>query len=257
MTRATRFFNWSGGLQPGAPYDRLSPNLRLVRDFISNRFGGYQLGGFNRRPISNTNKWSAHAFGAAIDTSWAGRVGGPGQRFVEEHVLPFLVEYSAELGIQVVHHYAGWGAGPHAGANRWTSERGWYKASIGTGDWIHYETHPDMWHNQVPIEHRLKQQPIPSDLNIEFAPERCVWGLWPLFNSKRVLTEGASGDDVRYLQGVMKNKAGQFQIGTIDGWFGMKTAQAVRNVQRFFTPLAVDGVVGPQTWKVIDWLAGA
>lgn len=256
MTQATKFFNWSGGLQPGPPYTQLSPNLRLVREEVTRRFGGYQLGGYGVRPIAGSARWSPHAFGAAVDTSWATRVGGPGILWMQDYVLPFLVEFSAELGIQVVHHYGGWTGGPHAGANRWKAGTGWYRSPLQAGDWVHYEVHPDEWNNQVPIEQRLRAPTFPPGVQIPvFAPERGQWSLWPL-GPKPVLRLGATGDAVRYLQGVMRLKAGQTQIGTVDGVFGNKTLSGVLNVQRFFTPDSVDGTVGPKTWSAIDYLAG-
>ena len=37
---------------------------------------------------------------------------------------------------------------------------------------------------------------------------------------------------------------------TIDGNFGPRTEEAVKNVQRFFK-ITVDGIVGPQTWRTL------
>ena len=39
-----------------------------------------------------------------------------------------------------------------------------------------------------------------------------------------------------------------------DGIFGAKTEDGVVDVQRFFH-LTVDGIVGPQTWGLIDLVA--
>jgi peptidoglycan hydrolase-like protein with peptidoglycan-binding domain len=52
-------------------------------------------------------------------------------------------------------------------------------------------------------------------------------------------------------QHIMATKAGQpIQA---DGQFGVRTREAVENVQRFFR-LTVNGTVDGPTWAVLDWL---
>ena len=60
------------------------------------------------------------------------------------------------------------------------------------------------------------------------------------------------GEAVRYLQGVMLHKAGG-RI-TVDGHYGPVTAARVEDLQRQFGR-EVDGLVGPVTWQIIDFLA--
>lgn len=86
-----------------------------------------------------------------------------------------------------------------------------------------------------------------------FNPAAGQFSLYPLA-AKPAVKLGDSGDTVKYLQGVLKIKAGQ-DVGPIDGKFGPKTEAAVKNLQAFFG-LTVDGWVGAQTWKVVDYLAG-
>lgn len=96
---------------------------------------------------------------------------------------------------------------------------------------------------------------VPPDANVPwppFDPKNCQFGLWPLNEHKPVLRQGSTGDSVMYLQGVIYHKAGG-DIG-IDGQFGPQTARRVRDVQRLFK-LQVDGICGPATWGVIDWLS--
>ena len=88
-----------------------------------------------------------------------------------------------------------------------------------------------------------------------FAPEWGLWGLYPLDKSKVQISVGSKGDIVKYAQGVMRLKADQMKC-TIDGDFGPVTAEGVRNVQRFFRPAKVDGVIDAETWDAIDFLAG-
>ena len=69
--------------------------------------------------------------------------------------------------------------------------------------------------------------------------------------SEPVLKAGSTGLPVRRLQSRMS--AVGFDTGGVDGRFGAKTEAAVRKLQQDFN-LSVDGVVGPQTWKVVDAL---
>lgn len=62
--------------------------------------------------------------------------------------------------------------------------------------------------------------------------------------SNYVLYEGAKGQDVRELQGRLSFLG--YYFGQVDGDFGPKTRQAVRNFQYAFG-MKVDGVAGPKT----------
>jgi murein DD-endopeptidase MepM/ murein hydrolase activator NlpD len=62
------------------------------------------------------------------------------------------------------------------------------------------------------------------------------------------LRRGDQGDDVRILQRALEELL--FNVGAIDGDFGAKTENAVREFQ-FAANLVVDGVVGPLTWASI------
>jgi peptidoglycan hydrolase-like protein with peptidoglycan-binding domain len=66
-----------------------------------------------------------------------------------------------------------------------------------------------------------------------------------------VLRLGSSGLPVRRLQSRMT--AVGFDIGGVDGRFSQKTESAVKDLQQR-AHLAVDGVVGPKTWAVVDAL---
>jgi peptidoglycan hydrolase-like protein with peptidoglycan-binding domain len=69
--------------------------------------------------------------------------------------------------------------------------------------------------------------------------------------SEPVLRTGSTGLPVRRAQKRMSLVG--FDVGGVDGRYGSKTEAAVRKLQQQFQ-LAVDGVVGPQTWAVIDAL---
>jgi peptidoglycan hydrolase-like protein with peptidoglycan-binding domain len=67
--------------------------------------------------------------------------------------------------------------------------------------------------------------------------------------SEPVLRRGSTGLPVRRLQSRMG--AVDFEVGGVDGRFGAKTEAAVRELQQR-AGLAVDGVVGPKTWAVVN-----
>lgn len=95
---------------------------------------------------------------------------------------------------------------------------------------------------------------ISTPTSLPFDPANGQWGKYPTL-VKPDQKNGARNDYVKYLQGVLKRKAGQSTI-TVDGYFGDQTETAVKNLQKFLG-LTVDGWVGSQTWKSIDWLANA
>ena len=69
--------------------------------------------------------------------------------------------------------------------------------------------------------------------------------------SHPILSVGSAGLPVRRLQSRMS--AVGFDTGGVDGRFGAKTQVAVKKLQQDFA-LTIDGVVGLQTWQVVDAL---
>ncbi|MFB2877053.1 peptidoglycan-binding domain-containing protein [Floridanema aerugineum] len=71
------------------------------------------------------------------------------------------------------------------------------------------------------------------------------------FRSLSVLRRGSTGEDVSLLQQRLNATRNIPGVGlpalVVDGIFGVNTERAVRRFQEVFT-LAIDGVVGPQTW---------
>jgi peptidoglycan hydrolase-like protein with peptidoglycan-binding domain len=69
--------------------------------------------------------------------------------------------------------------------------------------------------------------------------------------SEPVLRIGSTGLPVRRAQKRMSLVG--FDVGGVDGRHGAKTESAVKDLQQRFQ-VTVDGVVGPQTWAIIDAL---
>lgn len=256
-----QFYNWQGGLQPGAPYTRLSPNLDAVCDEIGKLFGGYSLGGFYVRQVRGGGAWSSHAFGSARD--W--RIEDAGMRSL---AMAWLIQHYEKLGIQAIHDYFGcriWRANRYPDQPAETWWRAQTPKSTGMGQswalYLHIETDPGNWGNSVPVPNREGFKETPDPTLPAFVPECGIWGLWPFDESKPTLREvdGLTpipeniSEATRYLQGVLVRKASQ--TIRIDGDFGPMTAAAVNRLQSWFK-LTVDEVVGPKTWALIDSLAG-
>jgi len=70
--------------------------------------------------------------------------------------------------------------------------------------------------------------------------------------SHPTLRRGSRGPAVMELQRKLNGVSGAGLV--VDGDFGPRTEQAVRNFQAFFQ-LGVDGIVGPKTWGMVDYCA--
>lgn len=214
-----KFESWQSGRQPGAPFTKCSPNLQLIMEYVSERWGLTNLGCYGKRPIRGGTTWSSHAFGAAQDMSYRE---GPDRDVIVNEVIPFLVHNAAALGIQRVHDYI---------AKRyWQVGKGWIGRPPGfVNDHLHVEVNSETWHWDTPIEERLKNAPKPE------------WVTCRL---------GDKGDNVRQVQEALraagyKNSSGKKPI-VVDGDFGATTDKRVRQYQKDHG-LIVDGIVGPQT----------
>jgi len=69
---------------------------------------------------------------------------------------------------------------------------------------------------------------------------------------KPLLRRGSRGPAVMELQRKLNGVSGAGLV--VDGDFGPRTEQAVRNFQAFFK-LGTDGIVGPKTWGMLDYCA--
>ncbi len=143
----TDYYNW----QKATPLDKqrfksASPNLVALNDYLVKRFGGTNLGIYNRREVRSGGAPSSHSFGAALDYRYDSR------NEATKHILPWLVKNSKELGIQVIQDYVGcaiWS--PHKGW-RIVGKDGEFGQSWAT--WFHIETTKTDWKNGARIESR-------------------------------------------------------------------------------------------------------
>lgn len=71
--------------------------------------------------------------------------------------------------------------------------------------------------------------------------------------TSRNLAEGSVGNDVKFFQRILNEVAGQGL--TVDGHYGAKTTQAVKNWQTVFGLSSVDGQMGPRTQRSLIEIA--
>jgi hypothetical protein len=246
----TEFHDWQRHSPLIDPrFDEASPNLLAIGDELAKRWGMTDLGTFGKRPVRGGTLPSSHSYGAATDR----RYYALGRARAVSEVLPFLIDLSAELGVQAIHDYLTariWRAGRTA--NRGDAHGLWWKSqpinpATGMGQswavYFHIETTPTKWGDVTPIPNRLTVTIPPP------APIPNPGG--PFMHA--TIRKGSISADVFAAQVILRHRAGQSQV-VCDGVFSTATEQAVRNVQAF-TGQTVDGIVGPKTWAVLDLLA--
>ena len=253
VTVETEFYNWQHHTPaPDTRYAKTSPNLEALGDELAKRFQFTGSGGYVLRPVRGGTEWSSHAFGSATDRFYALAA----RAFVLSTVFPWLILNSAEFHLQAIHDYYGsriWRAGRTG--NTGDALGAWWKAqpsnpSNGMGQsWAHYlhlETTRTGWGDSLPIPNRIGGTPPPKPVPIPTPGGPFVHA---------TIRRGDVNADVFSAQVILRHRAGQ--VGVVcDGQFGAQTETAVRNVQAF-TGSTVDGVVGPQTWGVLDFLANS
>jgi peptidoglycan hydrolase-like protein with peptidoglycan-binding domain len=99
-------------------------------------------------------------------------------------------------------------------------------------------------------EAATKQFQQQAGLPVTGIVDEATWTALPTGFPMPVLSQGSRGDAVRSLQAVLTNGAfGLWEVTPqgVDGDFGSNTAASVRAFQQW-ARIAVDGVVGQQTW---------
>lgn len=91
-----------------------------------------------------------------------------------------------------------------------------------------------------------------------FNPSQQKWGYGPTLSKPQIGAFSSENYLCGYLRGVLRFKSGQTAVSVAANngpWtFDLNVYNGVVNVQTFWG-LYVDGLVGPQTWGVIDYLA--
>lgn len=246
--------NWQRAGDPGPPYTRFSPNLRLILAALIAMFGGIQNGGYNPRPVRGGSSWSSHAFGAALDWRYGE---GPIARQIGILAINWLIRWHRLLGVQVIHDYYGsrvW----YADSRGWVSQRaGSHGGAMGTtwAVWLHIETTPSAWANTTPLNDRgvpkpgdtgtVPQQPSTEPTTTPSAKETTVF----IITALPTLRRGAVGRHVEIIQALLRSLG--WSTLAVDGTFGPLTESAVRSYQTS-NRLTVDGIVGTaQTWPAL------
>lgn len=267
MTIQTEFYNYqrnSSNLDWDAPpYESCNPAPQSMRRYLENRWGLMYLGCHGDRPIVGGTSQSTHGFGAAIDMRYENP--GPGLNIADTEIIPWLISTSKQTGLQAIHHYRRslvWR--PPGTSGRPSDGDGWKVQSPGTqmgqtwALWLHLEFLPSALSDGRDIEEKLGQQypikPPPPEPPVIVNPPVTDPNLNPdkeitLDINISTVRRGSSGNDVKRCQAIMLNLFGQ-EVGPVDGQFGPKTDQCVRNIQAFFG-MTVDGIVGPKTWTVL------
>lgn len=160
MTIAESFFDYQHYRPAGGRFDRCSPGLTLLRETLSLRWSMTNLGCYGVRPIRLGTLPSTHSYGAALDISYRDL----GRARMLEEVLPYLIGWSQEWGIQAIHDYIGsriWRAGRTADLDDactlwWRAQK---PAHNGMGEawatYLHIEVHPAMWADASSESERL------------------------------------------------------------------------------------------------------
>lgn len=151
MINKTDYYNWQNStkLDRARFGGKASPNIMAIKEHVMKRFGGRNLGVVNKRKVRGGTSLSSHYFGAAWDWRYDNRKKG-----IE--AIEYLIQYSQELGVQMIVDYVG--------GRIWSSSRAaWKKAkpsSTGMGQawasWIHVETTKTQWGNSTPVADRIR-----------------------------------------------------------------------------------------------------
>lgn len=265
-------FNWQrSGLQPGAPFDRLSPNLQLVLNQLRRELGGVQNGGYNVRSVRGGKSWSDHAFGAAFD--W--RYGD--DRAAGIRALGWLIDNHEALGVHVIHDYVG--------CRVWYCHRDWVAQTKGSHSgmmgtswacWLHVGTNRERWSDSRPLAERglgrLSSQGAQGAASTSGGSSGAATttsakatpgtvttsekeATVAIISALPSLARGEKGRHVEILQGILLaigwNGEGAAERIDIDGTFGPQTERIVREFQTA-NGLTVDGKVGiGETWPAL------
>jgi hypothetical protein len=262
MTIQRSFFNWgSSGLNYNIwPYETCSPNLVQLLLFLQGQCGGYSLGCEGDRTIRDGSSISSHSYGAAFDwryTPVPSGVKNVTRDTAVKTVLPWVINNSAELGIQAIHDYAGdriWRAGRTS--NVAEAQTTWWKKQYGAGGgmgeswatYFHFETTKDkfMYANPVKLRSGIVLPGGGTTNQIATPPGYPSMSKAKGSTDANTVVDGWPGGRVSTLQRILGGI-------TVDGYFGSQTDAKLRQVQED-GGLIVDGIYGTQCEQAfLEW----
>ncbi|GAA5104849.1 peptidoglycan-binding domain-containing protein [Haloechinothrix salitolerans] len=187
--------------------------------------GGRNLGIYNCRGIPGTKSTSLHGEGRAAD------LGVPVGAGWAQVLADKLVANSAELGIQcVIYNRRIWsGSYPHAG---WRPYNGTHPHT----DHLHVE---HSWHSARTLTAERVQQVLGGGGQP---------GPGPTPGARPTIRRGSKGAAVSEAQRILNAWYPSLSRLAVDGDFGPATEARVKYMQQR-AGLAVDGIVGPNTWR--------
>jgi hypothetical protein len=188
-------------------------------NYLTDRWGGQNLGCYNSRPVVGGSALSSHGSGAATD--WRYSDPGPGRVVLMREVLPFFVNNSRELGVQAIHDYAGsriWRPPNCSGRPAEVApECGWKQQSPGPqmgqswATWIHLECLPSRWDDDRTVEQMLGDEgddmPL-SDEDLDKIAQR-VWEY--AIGDPKQGEDNPAGWRLKQIQGMCRTYLGGFQ----------------------------------------------
>jgi hypothetical protein len=158
-----RFYNWQRSTENWAApkWNVCSPNILSINKFLLDVWGGKILGCHLDRSIVGGQTPSSHAYGAASDWGWSVDTHkGPGRAVLLNEVIPFLIDNSAELGVQAIHDYQSsriwrsWRSAAEGGPG-WRTQAAGSQMGQSWAQWIHVEVHKEFWGDGRPVTERL------------------------------------------------------------------------------------------------------
>lgn len=187
--------------------------------------GGRNLGIYNCRSVAGSSTTSLHGEGRAAD------LGVPVGAGWAQVLADRLRLNSAELGVQcVIYNRRIWsGSYPHAG---WRT----YTGSHPHTDHLHVEL---SWNAARTLTAARVQQVLGGGGGQPAPPKP---------GARPTVRRGSKGDVVREVQRILNAWYPSMSRLAVDGDFGPATEARVKYMQKR-AGLAVDGIVGPNTWR--------
>jgi len=187
----------------------------IVEDIDTAAGGVLDDWGYAHRPIAGTSVWSNHASGTAIDLNATRHPQGKRGTFSVAQVAAIRTILSGVDGV------VRWG-GDYTGRSV---------------DEMHFEINADAG-RVAAVAARLAGNPAPPPA--------------PPSTGRPTLRRGSTGPYVLGLQEHMNRVYPLYAKLVADGIFGAKTESVIREFQRR-AGIAVDGIVGPDTWRALGF----